>query len=69
MDQIVALIGQIPELNVKVCSLCLELENSAMTSVQNEATHLCKHLSSQMDLKVNEINSFLPKFLTLIEAY
>ena len=46
MDQIVALIGQIPELNVKVCSLCLELENSEKTPAQNEAIHLCEHLST-----------------------
>ena len=69
MDQIVDLIRQIPQLNVNVCSLCLEMENLEKKLIQNEATHLCKHLSTQMDLKVNEINSFLPKFLPLIDAY
>ena len=69
MDQIVDLIRQIPQLNVSVCSLCLELENSAKNRIQNEATHLCKHLSTQMDLKENEIQSFIPKFVPLIEAY
>ena len=41
MDQIVDLIGQIPQLNVNVCSLCLEMENLGKNLIQNEATHLC----------------------------
>ena len=69
MDQIVDFIRQIPQLNVNVCSLCLEMENLEKKLIQNEATHLCKHLSTQMDLKVNEINSFIPTFLPLIDAY
>ena len=54
---------------MNVCSLCLEMENLDKSLNQKEANHLCKHLSTQMDLKENEIQSFIPKFVPLIEAY
>ncbi len=54
---------------MNVCSLCLEMENLDKSQNQKEVNHLCKHLSTQIDLKENEINKFLPKFVPLIEAY
>ena len=45
------------------------MENLDKSQNQKEVTHLGKHLSTQMDLKVNEINSFVTKFLPLIEVY
>ena len=63
------MISQNPKLNeIKVCDLCFEKYDMEKSEHQNKAAHLCKHVSTQLNLKI-KMEDFIPKFVTLEEAF